>query len=434
MNRNLFIPVAGICFMICGCAGFDEDIPVASGTIPVNIDGGISMTRASADGFADGDAVGIYVVNYTDGNASQGTLLDNGNQADHVRYVYSASERSWTPSQNVYYKDDKTNVDIYGYYPYSKPESVSAYPFEVEKDQSVPAEGSGLSGYEASDFLWGSAIGIAPNTDKVKITFRHRMACANVILAEGTGFEEGEFDLLDKSVMVMNTTRQATIDISTGTVTPVGEASAEGTVMKKCDEGFRAIAPDGLEEQDADRQYLVVKKPIHYKDDKTGSEITVLPAEEFSVDLTIDFNSHVLGVQKFHYDNSVDFATEIAPCRTFVFFHELEFLFKNNLIKGGDLENALVIVEHPVPEEDLARMAALFNVDKVDRLPEGYLDNVRLHFPDECARHKLLDLIGDFSLVGRHIKGHVIADKSGHRINTAVARIMREEILRNENN
>lgn len=241
MNRNLFIPVAGICFMICGCAGFDEDIPVASGTIPVNIDGGISMTRASSDGFADGDAVGIYVVNYTDGNASQGTLLDNGNQADHVRYVYSASERSWTPSQNVYYKDDKTNVDIYGYYPYSKPESVSAYPFEVEKDQSVPAEGSGLSGYEASDFLWGSAIGISPSTDKVKITFRHRMACANVILAEGTGFEEGEFDLLDKSVMVMNTTRQATIDISTGTVTPVGEASAEGTVMKKCDDGFRAI-------------------------------------------------------------------------------------------------------------------------------------------------------------------------------------------------
>lgn len=241
MNRNLFIPVAGICLMMCGCAGFDEDVPVASGTIPVNIDGGISMTRASADGFADGDAVGIYVVNYTDGNVSQGTLLDKGNQADHVRYVYSASARTWTPSQNVYYKDDKTNVDIYGYYPYSKPESVSAYPFEVEKDQSVPAEGSGLSAYEASDFLWGSAIGIAPSTDKVKITFRHRMACANVILAEGTGFEEGEFDLLEKTVLVMNTTRQATIDISTGTVTPVGEASAEGTVMKKGDDGFRAI-------------------------------------------------------------------------------------------------------------------------------------------------------------------------------------------------
>ena len=90
--------------------------------------------------------------------------------------------------------------------------------------------------------------------------------------------------------------------------------------------------------------------------------------------------------------------------------------------------------EHPVPEEDLARMAALFNVEKVDRLPEGYLDNVRLHFPNECARHKLLDLLGDFSLVGRRIKGHVTADKSGHRINTTVAQIMRREILRNGSN
>ncbi|HIZ85079.1 MAG TPA: UDP-3-O-acyl-N-acetylglucosamine deacetylase, partial [Candidatus Coprenecus stercoravium] len=93
-----------------------------------------------------------------------------------------------------------------------------------------------------------------------------------------------------------------------------------------------------------------------------------------------------------------------------------------------------VIVEHPVPEEDLARMASLFNVDRVDRLPEGYLDNVRLHFPDECGRHKLLDLLGDFSLAGRRIKGHVIADKSGHRINTIVAGILREQILKTYNN
>ena len=241
MNRNLFIPAAALCLMISGCADFDEDAAGISGTIPVNIDGGISMTRASSDGFADGDAVGIYVVNYTDGNLSQGILLDEGNQADHVRYTYSASERTWTPVQNVYYKDDKTNVDIYGYYPYSRPESVSAWPFEVEKDQSAAAEGSGLSNYEASDFLWGSAIGIAPSTNKVKITFRHRMACANVILEEGTGFAEGEFYLLDKSVLVMNTTRKSEIDLATGTVTPVGEASAEGTRMKKGDDGFRAI-------------------------------------------------------------------------------------------------------------------------------------------------------------------------------------------------
>ena len=190
----------------------------------------------------------------------------------------------------------------------------------------------------------------------------------------------------------------------------------------------KAICADGLQEQDAPRKYYTVTEPVHYRDEGTGAEITVLPAEDFSVDLTIDFNSHVLGVQKVHFDQTMDFAKEIAPCRTFVFFHELEFLFKNNLIKGGDLENAIVIVEHPVPDEDLARMSALFNVDKVDRLPEGYLDNVRLHFPDECARHKMLDLLGDFFLIGCRIKGHVVAQKSGHKINTAVARIVRERM------
>lgn len=193
----------------------------------------------------------------------------------------------------------------------------------------------------------------------------------------------------------------------------------------------QAIGADGLQELDAPRRYYEVREKIHYRDEETGSELTILPDDRFSVDLTIDFNSRVLGVQKAYFDDNTDYAKEIAPCRTFVFFHELEFLFRNNLIKGGDLENALVIVEHPVPEETLSRMAALFNVDKVDCLPEGYLDNVRLHFSNECARHKLLDLIGDFSLIGTRIKGKVIADKSGHRINTTVARIVRD-MIKNE--
>ena len=183
----------------------------------------------------------------------------------------------------------------------------------------------------------------------------------------------------------------------------------------------RAILPDGLEEQDAERQYFVVREPIHYKDEKSGSEITVLPAEEFSVDLTIDFNSHVLGVQKFHYDGSTDFAREVAPCRTFVFFHEIEFLFKNNLIKGGDLDNALVIVEHPVSQEQLGRMASLFNVPMLGVRPDGYLDNITLRFPNECARHKLLDLMGDLRLAGGFLKARVTAYKAGHTINTRAA-------------
>lgn len=190
----------------------------------------------------------------------------------------------------------------------------------------------------------------------------------------------------------------------------------------------KAICADGLQDQGVARTYFDITETVRYRDEKTGSEITIYPAEDFSVDLTIDFNSHVLGVQKIHFDKTVDYASEVAPCRTFVFFHELEFLFSNNLIKGGDLENAIVIVERPVSDETLERMAALFNVEKVGVLPEGYLDNVQLHFPDECARHKLLDLLGDFSLIGSRIRGRVVADRSGHKINTTVARIVREMV------
>lgn len=187
-----------------------------------------------------------------------------------------------------------------------------------------------------------------------------------------------------------------------------------------------AIGPDGLLDQGVPRTYYHIPETVHYRDNESGSEITIYPADEFSADLTVDFNSHVLGVQKIHFDSNTCYASQVAPCRTFVFFHELEFLFKNNLIKGGDLENAIVIVERPVHEDTLARMAALFNVEKVDVLPSGYLDNVKLHFPDECGRHKMLDLIGDLTLIGARIKGRVVADKSGHRINTTVARIVRE--------
>lgn len=189
----------------------------------------------------------------------------------------------------------------------------------------------------------------------------------------------------------------------------------------------RAFAPDGLEELEAAKEYLELTSPIYYKDEKSGSEISVTPADEFSVDLTIDFGSKILGRQSYHYDESVNYITEVAPCRTFVFYHELEFLFRNNLIQGGDLENALVIMENEIPDEEISRMASLFNVEKVGRNPNGYLDNVQLRFPNECARHKLLDLLGDFSLVGKRMKAHVRAVKSGHQINTMVAKMIRDK-------
>jgi len=192
-----------------------------------------------------------------------------------------------------------------------------------------------------------------------------------------------------------------------------------------------AICKDGLVEQDAPRKYVELKEKIVYKDEKSGSEIVIMPDDHFSVDLMIDFNSKVLGNQYSRLDENTDFAKDIAPCRTFVFFHELEPLFKNNLIKGGDLDNAIVIVEHPVPQEELDRLAGVFNTTSLERAPEGYLNHLELRFQNECARHKLLDLIGDFSLVGAPIKAKVIAYKSGHRINTEVARIVRKLVENN---
>ncbi len=192
-----------------------------------------------------------------------------------------------------------------------------------------------------------------------------------------------------------------------------------------------AICADGIVEQDAERRYVELKEKVVYRDEKTGSEIIIMPDDHFSVDLMIDFNSKVLGNQYSRLDGNTDFAKDLAPCRTFVFFHELEPLFRNNLIKGGDLDNAIVIVEHPVPQEELDRLAAVFNTSSLERAPEGYLNHLELRFQNECARHKLLDLIGDFSLVGMPIKGKVIAYKSGHRINTEVAKVIRNLVSEN---
>lgn len=187
-----------------------------------------------------------------------------------------------------------------------------------------------------------------------------------------------------------------------------------------------AFTADGLQEQSAPRKYLELTHKIVCRNE-SGSEMVVMPDDHFSVDVMVDFNSKVVGNQYARFESETDFAKDIAPCRTFVFFHELEPLLKNNLIKGGDLDNALVIVENPVPQEELDRLAKLFNVETLERVPEGYLSHTSLRFQNECARHKLLDVLGDLALVGYPIKGKVIAYKSGHSINSTVSRALRAE-------
>lgn len=186
-----------------------------------------------------------------------------------------------------------------------------------------------------------------------------------------------------------------------------------------------AMWADGFQQQDAPRRYIEIKEAIEVRNDEKGSLVRIEPADDFSYDIMVDFNSRVLGVQHAQWNPSVVYAGEIGVCRTFVFFHEIEFLFKNGLVKGGDVDNAIVIVEHPVTAEQVENMSKLFNVPALEVREDGYLSNLVLRFPNECSRHKLLDLIGDLRLAGGFLKAKITAEKSGHGINTAAARQIR---------
>ena len=189
---------------------------------------------------------------------------------------------------------------------------------------------------------------------------------------------------------------------------------------------IEAMWKDGVEVQDEPRKYIEIKETIEVVNEK-GSVVRIEPAEDFSYDIKIDFNSRVLGVQHAVWDSSVEYAEEVGICRTFVFFHELQFLFANNLVKGGDVDNAIVIVEHPVTDEQVQQMSQLFNVPALEVREDGYLSNLVLRFPNECARHKLLDLIGDLRLAGGFLKAKVTAEKAGHGINTSAALKIRQQ-------
>lgn len=189
-----------------------------------------------------------------------------------------------------------------------------------------------------------------------------------------------------------------------------------------------AMWDDGFAQQDAPRRYIEVKETIEVRNDEVGSVVRIEPSDEFSYDIKVDFNSRVLGIQHAQWNPSVVYAREIGVCRTFVFFHEIEFLFKNGLVKGGDVDNAIVIVEHPVTPQQVQNMSDLFNIPALEVREDGYLSNLVLRFPNECSRHKLLDLIGDLRLAGGFLKARITAEKSGHGINTKAARQIRENL------
>jgi len=187
-----------------------------------------------------------------------------------------------------------------------------------------------------------------------------------------------------------------------------------------------AIEKTGTVEQETDRKYFILKEKLEYYDEEHGIHIIAYPDKVQSLNVLIDYNSRVLGNQYASLEEVKNFKEEIAPCRTFVFLHELEYLIQNNLIKGGDVDNAIIIVDRKVSQEELDRLADLFNKPHVKVQPEGILNNVALRFANEPARHKLLDLIGDLALVGRWFKAKIIATRPGHASNNEFARALRQ--------
>lgn len=185
-----------------------------------------------------------------------------------------------------------------------------------------------------------------------------------------------------------------------------------------------AIEKVGVEEQEAERKYYVVKEVISFTDEATGSEILVMPSDDYQVTTMVDFGTKVLGTQNATMKSISDFKNEIADARTFSFLHELESLLENGLIKGGDLNNAIVYVDKEISDSTMENLKVAFGKEKISVKPNGILDNLTLHYPNEAARHKLLDVVGDLALMGTRIKGKVIANKPGHFVNTQFAKKM----------
>ncbi|MFN5890686.1 MAG: bifunctional UDP-3-O-[3-hydroxymyristoyl] N-acetylglucosamine deacetylase/3-hydroxyacyl-ACP dehydratase, partial [Bacteroidota bacterium] len=288
---------------------------------------------------------------------------------------------------------------------------------------------------------------------------------ANVILrikpaAENHGYKFKRTDLPEEPIieadcdLVTDTSRGTTLEKNGASVSTVEHVLAalvgmevdnalieiDGPEMPIMDGSslpfVHAIESCGIVELDADREYFEIPYNIHYTNEENNVEIIAMPVNEYRITVMVDYNSPVLGSQHAGLTNLLDFKSEIAPCRTFCFLHELEYLLNNNLIKGGDLNNAIVVVDREVKQTELDRLAQVFNKPKVEVTNSGILNTLELRYQNEPARHKLLDMIGDLALCGMPIKGQIMAARPGHASNVAFAKkikqVMKKEIRRKQ--
>ena len=246
MKHKLLLTLGIVALLFAGCTADVEVItPQLTPDTPMAINVGgyidqVTATRVNDDGFCAGDGIGVFVVNNVDG--ASGTLLNDGNQADNVRFVLNEEESKWNSDYPIYYYDKVTPVDMIGYYPYNANlDDVNNYLFEVQQDQSTTNDTSLIGGYEASDFLWGMTESVSPTAERVNIAFRHQMAGVQVELVEGNGWSDGEWDSVTKHTLIANTIRKSSIDLATGIVTPVGEVEIMDIVPAESGNGWRAI-------------------------------------------------------------------------------------------------------------------------------------------------------------------------------------------------
>ena len=242
---NFFIYIAiTVCVVLCaGCADglFSED-GTQHHIQRIELSGEIdqvAVTRVNDGGFCDGDGMGIYIVDYK--ADIPGTLQQSGNRADNVCYTYDEANCKWNSDQDVYWKDNHTHIDVYGYYPYANPESIDNYTFNVQRDQYNATADSKMSGYEASDFLWGKLSDVAPTSAALRLLLRHRMSSACVKLLKGEGFTESEWEGIDKMVFATNLARKASINMTDGTVKVAGDVESSATIPLQVNDEWRAI-------------------------------------------------------------------------------------------------------------------------------------------------------------------------------------------------
>ena len=244
MKKHFIILGFSGALLLSGCSEERFDVPGGepSDKNLITLAGQITQectTRANDDGFADGDVMGVYIVDYQ--GTQPGTLQSSGNRGDNVRHTFDEAAYRWNSAYDLFWKDKHTRIDVYGYYPFGSPDDVNNYKFTVRTNQARTYDNGTMGEYEASDFLWGKVAGVEPTTNVIRLPLAHRMASARVTLVEGDGFGDGEWAGLEKQILVTNTVQNAIIDLATGTVTPDGEVGANSIIPVKRDDEWRAI-------------------------------------------------------------------------------------------------------------------------------------------------------------------------------------------------